>query len=89
MVEMVMVPVSIVIGSGINTHQLTVATPAAFFHDITKSLSTAWDEHRHMYTLPQAVVLAGQLGHIIVSAPWFKYLMTHVYSTLIAALGIA
>jgi hypothetical protein len=41
-----------------------------------------------MYTLSEAAALAGQLGPIIVSAPWLKYLMTHVYLSLSAALDI-
>ena len=88
MMEMLVAPINRVLGSILNTHRLTVGTPDDFLREVEKLLQTTWGPHRFTFTIKEAEELAGKLGHISVAAPWLRYLMTHIYSSLARSLGI-
>ena len=89
LLEMIVAPIDRVLGHIINTHRMTVSTPDDFIKEVTHLLETTWGPHRFRFFINKAEELAGKLGHIEYAAPWLHYLMTHIYSSLAKALGLA
>lgn len=89
MIEMLVAPVNRVLGHVIDTRRMTVSTPPEFTAEILQSLRTTWGPHRCRFLLNEAEVLTGKLGHASIAAPWLRYLMTHIYSSLAFALRLA
>ena len=86
MITMLVAPINRVLGHMLDTRHMTVGTPEEFLAEVLASLTTTWGEHRLRFFLDKAETLAGKLGHIAISAPWLRYLMTHIYYSLAFAL---
>jgi hypothetical protein len=77
-----------ILGHMINTRELTVAPPDDYVQGVIQLLRTTFGPHRNVFTVPEAEELTGKLGHLSLTAPWLKYLMTHVYASLAHALNM-
>jgi hypothetical protein len=88
MEEMVIVPVNRILGHVIDTHRLSVDTPADFLDPLRMKLSTTWGPHCRSFTVLEADTLAGQLAHASFTAPWLQHIMPHVYQSLASALRL-
>lgn len=86
LVEMIVSYVNKVLGHVIDTRRLTIATPPEFETEILKSLDTTWGPHRKQFFVGEVAELAGKLGHMCIAAPWLKFLMSHLYSSMAYAL---
>jgi hypothetical protein len=51
-------------------------------------LRTTFGSHRNVFTVLEVEELTGKLGHLALTAPWFKYIMTHIYASLAHALNM-
>jgi hypothetical protein len=77
-----------ILGHIIDTRRLTIETPPEFVAEVLTSLETTWGPHRKQFHVHEAAELAGKLGHMSIAAPWLKFLMTHLYSSLAHALRL-
>lgn len=81
-----------ILGVNINTRKLTVETPKEFVSKVVKLLDTVWRPSesgkgaRKSFMIKEAETLVGMLGHISNTAPWLKHLMSHLYTSIAAAL---
>ena len=85
--EMVIHYTNKVLGFIVNTRAMTIETPSEFIRNVSKLMTTTWGKHRKSFTIKEAETLTGLLGHISNTAPWLKHLMSHLYTSISAALG--
>ena len=86
LLDMMVAPVNRVLGLTINTRLLTVGVPQDFLHDVINLLHTTWGAHRKTFIVSEAEILTGKLNHIGFGAPWLRFLLGHIYSSLAHAL---
>jgi hypothetical protein len=86
--EMMISYINRVLGHVINTRKLTVAPPDDYVAGVVKRLRTTFGPHRNVFTVLEVEELTGKLGHLALTAPWLKYLMTHVYASLAHTLNM-
>jgi hypothetical protein len=75
-----------ILGLLINTRKMTVEPPPEYVAAVVKLLSNTWHPGRVTFYLKEIETLAGQLQHIANTAKWLKHLMSHVYTSVAAAL---
>ncbi len=85
--EMIIHYINKVLGFIVNTRKMTIETPSDFIRNVSKLMTTTWGKHRKSFTIKEAETLTGLLGHISNTAPWLKHLMSHLYTSISAALG--
>ena len=83
---MMVAPVNQVLGLTINMRLLTVGVPHDFLNDVISMIRTTWGQHRKTFVVSEAKTLTGKLNHIRFGAPWLKFLLGHIYSSLAHAL---
>lgn len=77
---------NIVLGVIINTRKMTVETPPSYVRRTVINLQQHWHEQRKSFTLKDIETLAGELCHISNTAPWLSHLLSHIYTSITAAL---
>ena len=88
LMEMVISYINKVLGHELDTRRLTISTPRDYINEVKKLLSTTWGPHRKQFTVQEAAELTGKLGFMSISAPWLKFLMTHLYASMANALRL-
>ena len=78
-----------ILGMQINTRTLAVRVPMEYVQGTINLLESHWHKKRKRFKLSEIETLAGQLGHIASTSPWLRYLMSHVYTSIAAALGVS
>ncbi len=86
LLDMMVAPVNQVLGLTINTRLLTVGVPHDFLNDVISMLHTTWGQHHKTFMVSKAEILTGKLNHIRFGAPWLKFLLGHIFSSLAHAL---
>ena len=86
LLDMMIAPVNRILGLTINTCLLTISVSPDFITDVITILQTTWGQHRRTFVASEAEVLTGKLNHIGFGAPWLKFLLGHIYSSLAHAL---
>jgi hypothetical protein len=86
--ELLVAPVNRILGLILDLRRLTVGIPPDFLSDTITLLKTTWGPHRRSFKVKEAEELTGKLNHIAFAAPWLKYLLGNIYSSLAAALHL-
>ena len=73
-----------VLGQVVNTRKLEVGVPSAFVAMIRQLLKPFHSE-RKSFTVKEMEKLTGKITFIASSAPWVKFLLSHVYISIAAA----
>ena len=84
--EMIIATCNKVLGLILNTRNMTISIPDDFIASLNKLLKTTWGPHRKSFSAQEAAELAGKLGHASIGAPWLKFMVAHVYTSLASAL---
>ena len=84
----IVTPVNRILGLVLDPRCLTIATPPEFASTTVALLRTTWGPHRRSFRIKEAKELTGRLTHIVIGAPWLKYLLGNVYASLAAALRL-
>jgi hypothetical protein len=82
--ELLIALVNRILGLVFDLHQMTVRTPPDFVASTINLLRTTWGPHRRSFKVKEAEELTGKLNHIAFGAPWLKYLLGNIYSSLAA-----
>jgi len=85
---LVVTPVNRILGLVLDLRRLTVGTPPEFVSATIGLLKTTWGPHRCSFRVREAEELTGKLNHIAFGAPWLKYLLGNIYTSLASALRI-
>ena len=80
---------NLILGQYINTRKMTVETPTEYVNNTVQVLQRHWHKKRKTFCINEMESLAGQLCHISDTAPWLRFLMSHVYTSITAALKIS
>ena len=75
-----------ILGRHVNTRKMTVNTPVAYIQETLTILRRHWHPRRKTFCIGDIETLAGRLGHISETMPWLRFLMSHVYTSITAAL---
>jgi hypothetical protein len=65
---------------------MTVETPPPYVQRTVVNLQQHWHGQRKSFTLKEIETLAGELCHISTTAPWLSHLLSHIYTSITAAL---
>jgi hypothetical protein len=71
----------------LNLHHLTISMLLEFIAVMITLLQMTCP-HRHSFKVKEVKELTGKLNHIMFSAPWLKYLLGNIYSSMVAALQV-
>ena len=74
-----------ILGLDIDTRLMRVSVPVDYLAKVNKLLSTTWNS-RKSFKILEAEMLVGQLAYISNTALWLKHLMSHLYTSISAAL---
>jgi len=66
------------LGLIVDTNSMTVGIPADYVAEVLDLLNTTWHSHRHRFTIGEAQMLTGKLGHLAEGANWVFHLLTHL-----------
>jgi hypothetical protein len=86
--DLLVAPTNRILGLVLDLRKLNVSTPPEFISATISLLSSTWGPHRRTFTVREAEGLAGKLNHIAFSAPWLKYLLGNIYTSLAGALRL-
>ena len=86
MEEMMIAFANLVLGRIINTRTMTVQTPLEYIGATVTILKRHWHNKRRKFRIPELETLTGRLGHIGDTAPWLRFMMSHVYTSVASAL---
>jgi hypothetical protein len=86
--ELRVAPVNKILGLTLDLWNLTAGTPSDFVSATITLLRMAWGPHRRSFKAKEAKELTGKLNHIAFSAPWLKFLLGNIYSSLATALRL-
>lgn len=75
------------LGLIINTRTLTVGIPDSYVAEVAELISTTWHPSRKSFTVAEAQVLTGKLARLAEGAYWVFHLLSHLYTSLAAALA--
>ena len=70
----------------LNTRRLDVGVPESYIHDTT-SLLLPFHKQRKPFTVKEMEKVTGMLVFIASTAPWVKFLLSHVYTSITSAIG--
>ena len=88
MKEMLINYLNKVLGQIINTRTMMVSTPPEYIAALSSSLTNTW-LHRKSFSLREISELTGRLGFVSDTAPWLRFLMSHLYTSIASALGLS
>ena len=77
------------LGVEINTRTLAVRTPIEYVQSTTNELATKWHTKKQQWFVLDMESITGRLGHIADTSPWLRFLMSHFYTSITSALGVA
>jgi len=77
------------LGVEINTRSLAVRTPVEYVQGTTHLLTHKWHPAVNRWFVLEMESLTGRLGHISDTSPWLRFLMSHLYTSITSALGVA
>merc|ERR1711983_507038 len=86
MEEMTIAFANLVLGKIINTRTMTVQTPLEYIGSTVTILKRHWHNKRRKFRIPELETLTGRLGHIGDTAPWLRFMMSHVYTSVASSL---
>jgi len=75
------------LGLIVDTNTLTVGIPPDYVAEVLDLLNTMWYSHRRRFTVGEAQMLTGKLGHLAEGAHWVFHLLTHLYASITYALS--
>ena len=75
-----------VLGQIINTRRMTIDTPPDYIAHLALELTNNWSRQKR-FNLREISELAGRLGFVSDTAPWLRFLMSQVYTSIAAAIG--
>lgn len=75
------------LGMEIHTRTMRVRTPVEYVCGTVNILAAHWHPKRKTFELSEIETLTGRLGYIADTAPWLRYMMSHLYTSIAAALG--
>ena len=75
-----------ILGKLLHTRRLDVGVPESYIHK-TASLLRPFHRHRKTFTVKEMEKITGMLVFIASTAPWVKFLLSHVYTSITAAIG--
>lgn len=75
-----------ILGREINTRTMMIRTPIEFVAGTINILDRKWSKHNFTFALPDLESLVGRLGHIADTAPWLRYIMSQMYTSIAAVL---
>ena len=75
-----------VIGVEIDTRRLAVRTPVEYVAATVVLLSSTWHDSRYVFTVLDVETLTGRLGYIAETAPWLRFMMSHLHTSIARAL---
>lgn len=85
--EMIISYINKILGMIIDTRAMDVGPPTDFLARTIKKLR-AFHDKRKSFTVQEMTELAGLLGHIASTSRWLRHLLSHLYSSITAALNI-
>jgi len=85
LLDMVVDFANTLLGWFINTRTMMVSTPDHFLSEVLCTL-THWHSKRKSFTLKEIESLVGKLNQVALSAPWLTHLLSHLYTSITAAL---
>jgi hypothetical protein len=77
---------NIVLGQFIHTRRMTIETPPDYVQATVALMDRHWHGGRKSFRIHDIEVLTGRLCHISGTAPWLRFLMSHIYTSTTAAL---
>jgi hypothetical protein len=86
--ELLIAPVNRILGLILDLRPMTISTLPDFITGTINLLRTTWGPHRRSFKVKEAKELTGKLNHVAFGAPWLKYLLGNIYSSLAAALRL-
>ena len=84
--ELVMAWLNRVIGVEIDTRRLAARTPVEYVDATVNLLSSTWHASRFTFSVLEAETLTGRLGYIAETAPWLRFMMSHLHTSIARAL---
>ncbi len=84
--EMIINYINRILGRVINTRTMLVHTPKEYIDNTAELIRTRWHRQRQTFLISDLEQLTGRLGHISETAPWLRFMLAHVYSSLAFAL---
>ena len=85
--EMIISYFNKILGLNINTRQLDIGPPDEFLQRTISKLQ-AFHSHRKAFTVSEMTELVGLLGYIASSCRWLRHLLSHLYTSITAALQV-
>ncbi|KAL7539229.1 hypothetical protein ACHAWF_006339, partial [Thalassiosira exigua] len=70
-------------------NDMTVQTPLDYIASTANTQEKHWQKKMNSCKLKEIETLAGCLGHIANTAPWLRFLMAHVYTSIARALKVS
>ena len=86
MVEMMISYLNKILGVLIDTRRLDVGVPPDYIKKML-ALLRPFHQHRKSFTVKEMERITGMLVFIAGTAPWLKFLMPHVYTSVAVAIG--
>lgn len=86
MEELIISWCNVILGQFIHTRRMTIETPPAYIQATVELMDRHWHSGRKTFRIHEIEVLTGRLCHIGGTAPWLRFLMSHVYTSTTAAL---
>ena len=75
------------LGMAIDTRKMTVSVPLSYLDQVRLLLRSHWHIHRKRFTVNEAAVLCGKIGHMAEVVPAIYHLLTHMFTSIAAALN--
>jgi len=85
--DLVIKTVQTMLGLNIDTNKLTVAIPHKYVAEVRMLIDTTWNIGRKSFTVQEAQLLTGKLGHLAQGAQWLFHQLTHFYADIATALA--
>ena len=86
-IALVVGPIMLMLGIIVDTNKMTVAIPADYAAEVHLLLESIWHVNRKSFTVNEAQILTGKLGHLAEGAPWVHHLLTQMYADIARALS--
>lgn len=85
--EMIVSYINKMLGQVIHTRHLDVGVPPAYIAK-TLTLLRPFHSKRKSFTVKEMERITGMLIYVASTAPWLQFLLSHVYTSIAAALGV-
>ena len=77
----------VMLGLIINTDRMTVGIPQAYLTACLNLLNSTWHSSRRRFKVKEAQQMVGKLARLADGANWVHHLLSHVYTSIAAALA--